>query len=74
MSAVDQPGIVSGEQIKALETIRRGMAFSPELREGLGGTFLLAILATAGQIVVPIASSRPSTGASAARAVRTCGS
>jgi ABC-type multidrug transport system fused ATPase/permease subunit len=45
----------TGEQIPALETIRRGVAVSPELREGLLGTFLLAVLATVGQVVVPIA-------------------
>ena len=47
--------IDSGEDIGAMETIRRGMRFSPELREGLGVTLLLAVLATAGQVVVPIA-------------------
>jgi ABC-type multidrug transport system fused ATPase/permease subunit len=45
----------SGEEIGALRTIRRGMELSPELREGLGTTLLLAVLATAGQVVVPIA-------------------
>ncbi|RYP81651.1 ABC transporter ATP-binding protein [Nocardioides guangzhouensis] len=45
----------TGEQIPALETIRRGVAVSPELREGLVGTFLLAVLATIGQVVIPIA-------------------
>lgn len=44
----------SGEQIRAMATIRRGMQVSPELREGLGVTLLLAMIATAGQIVVPI--------------------
>jgi ABC-type sulfate/molybdate transport systems ATPase subunit len=37
------------------QTIRRGMEISPELREGLGGTLLLAVVATIGQVVVPIA-------------------
>ena len=44
----------SGEEIPALETIRRGMAVSPELREGLVGTLLLAVVSTMGQVVVPI--------------------
>ncbi len=44
----------SGEEIKALETIRRGIAYSPELRDGIGLTFLLALVATVGQVVVPI--------------------
>lgn len=45
----------TGEEIPALETIRRGMVHSPELREGLGGTMALALVATMGQVVVPIA-------------------
>jgi ATP-binding cassette subfamily B protein len=44
----------TGEQIAAMETIRRGMAISPELREGLVGTLLLALVATIGQVIVPI--------------------
>lgn len=44
----------SGESIKAMATIRRGMEISPELRQGLVGTLLLAVLSTAGQLVVPI--------------------
>lgn len=44
----------SGESIKAMATIRRGMQISPELRQGLVGTLLLAVLSTAGQLVVPI--------------------
>lgn len=45
----------SGEEIGAFETIRRGVRISPELREGLGLTSLLALIAAAGQVVVPIA-------------------
>ena len=45
----------TGEEIPALETIRRGVAFSPELREGIGGTLVLAVVASLGQVVVPIA-------------------
>ena len=36
-------------------TIRLGMKYSPELREGLGCTLVLAVIASCGQIVVPIA-------------------
>ncbi len=50
MSAVD-----SGAEIGAIETIRTGMRISPELREGLGLTLFLAVVASLGQIVVPIA-------------------
>src|SRR3546814_6416012 len=49
MSSVD-----SGESIKAMATIRRGMEISPELRQGLGLTLFLAVLLTIGQLVVPI--------------------
>ncbi len=45
----------SGEDIGAIATIRLGMKYSPELREGLGLTLLLAIISSCGQIVVPIA-------------------
>ncbi len=47
--------MVSGEEMRPMETIRRGLHHSPELREGLRGTFALAVLASAGQVVVPIA-------------------
>jgi ATP-binding cassette subfamily B protein len=39
----------------ALKTIRRGLSLSPELRTGLAGTIVIAVLATAGRVVVPIA-------------------
>ena len=45
----------SGDDIAAVETIRLGMRVSPELREGLVGTLLLAVVSTMGQVVVPIA-------------------
>ncbi|WP_224278369.1 ABC transporter ATP-binding protein [Nocardioides lacusdianchii] len=45
----------SGEEIGAWATIRLGMKYSPELREGLGWTLALAVIASCGQIVVPIA-------------------
>lgn len=45
----------SGEDIGAIATIRSGLRHSPELTRGLGVTLLLAILASAGQVVVPIA-------------------
>lgn len=55
MSATSGTRMESGEQIGAMATIRRGMAVSPELREGLGVTLLLAVLSACGQVVVPIA-------------------
>ncbi len=39
----------------ALATLRRGLEISPEITRGIGVTLLLAVLATAGRIVVPIA-------------------
>lgn len=39
----------------AMKTIRRGLSLSPELRRGLGGTMAIALVATAGRVVVPIA-------------------
>lgn len=39
----------------ALHTIRRGLALTPELLRGLWITLLLAVVATGGKVVVPIA-------------------
>ncbi len=36
-------------------TVRRGLALSPELRPGLAGTLLLALVSMAGRVAVPIA-------------------
>ena len=57
MSATNVSGtrMDTGEDIKALETIRRGVHYSPELKEGIGFTLVLAVLASLGQVVVPIA-------------------
>jgi ABC-type multidrug transport system fused ATPase/permease subunit len=45
----------TGEDIGGIETIRRGVQVSPELKDGLGWTIALAFLAATGQVVVPIA-------------------
>ena len=45
----------TGEDIGAMDTIRRGITHSPELKEGIRGTLLLAVLASVGQVIVPIA-------------------
>lgn len=45
----------SGENISAWQTIKRGAEISPELRQGLWGTIVLALLGTAGRVVVPVA-------------------
>jgi putative ABC transport system ATP-binding protein len=39
----------------AIQTLRRGLRMMPEFRRGLPLTILLAVLATAGRVVVPIA-------------------
>ncbi|MBW8481069.1 ABC transporter ATP-binding protein [Actinomadura parmotrematis] len=39
----------------ALSTLRRGLRLSPEFRAGLAGTLALALVATAGRVVVPVA-------------------
>jgi putative ABC transport system ATP-binding protein len=48
-------GGTGGEPDSTWRTLVRGLQLSPELREGLGVTLLLALLATTGRIVVPIA-------------------
>ncbi|HEU0042026.1 MAG TPA: ABC transporter ATP-binding protein, partial [Jiangellaceae bacterium] len=39
----------------AIRTVRRGLELSPEISRGLGLTLILALVATAGRVVVPIA-------------------
>ncbi|GAA1523193.1 ABC transporter ATP-binding protein [Nocardioides humi] len=51
----EQTRLSTGEDIGAWETIRRGIRHSPELVEGVGRTLVLAVLASVGQVVVPIA-------------------
>ncbi|MFC6086676.1 ABC transporter ATP-binding protein [Sphaerisporangium aureirubrum] len=43
------------EDRSALGTLRRGLELSPEFRVGLPVTLLLAVLATVGKIIVPVA-------------------
>jgi ATP-binding cassette subfamily B protein len=45
----------SGEDVGAWQTIKRGAEISPELKHGFAGTLALALLGTAGRVVVPIA-------------------
>lgn len=45
----------AGPEIGAFRVIRRGVQLSPELAQGFGLTLLLALLGTAGRVVVPIA-------------------
>jgi ATP-binding cassette, subfamily B, bacterial len=46
--------MATGDEISAWQTIKRGAEISPELKEGFWGTLLLALLGTAGRVVVPI--------------------
>ena len=55
MSATSGTTMATGDEISAWQTIRRGAEISPELKEGIWGTVLLALLGTAGRVVVPIA-------------------
>ena len=48
----------SGEEIGAIATIRRGVHFSPELKDGIWLTLFFAVVASCGQVVVPIAVQR----------------
>ncbi len=45
----------TGESISARRTIARGVQLSPELKHGLAGTVALAVVATLGRVVVPVA-------------------
>ena len=46
--------MATGDEISAWQTIKRGAAISPELKDGFWGTLLLALLGTAGRVVVPV--------------------
>ena len=48
-------GVRTGETTSAWSILRRGVELSPELGEGVRVTLLLALLATAGRVLVPIA-------------------
>jgi ATP-binding cassette, subfamily B, bacterial len=41
--------------VSSWQTIRRGLALSPELRVGLAGTLVLSLVAMAGRVAVPVA-------------------
>jgi len=45
----------SAPPTSAWATLRRGLALSPEITRGLGVTLTIALLATAGRVVVPVA-------------------
>ncbi|ACQ80481.1 ABC transporter related [Beutenbergia cavernae DSM 12333] len=47
--------IAPASDLGVFATVRRGLAMSPAMRRGLGVTFVLALVATAGRLVVPVA-------------------
>jgi putative ABC transport system ATP-binding protein len=55
--AESRAGVSVGEvgSGSAWTTVRRGLALSPQIRDGLPVTLLLALVATAGRVVVPVA-------------------
>jgi ATP-binding cassette subfamily B protein len=53
VSEVTLPADIRAEG--AMATLRRGLRMMPEFRRGLPATFALALIATAGRVVVPIA-------------------
>ena len=48
-------GVLSGEAATARATLRSGVRLSPELTQGLWLTIFLAVVATGGRVLVPIA-------------------
>ena len=54
MSTTVPPVPDERQEVAALETVVRGLRLNPELRDGLLVTALLALLATAGRVVVPV--------------------
>ncbi|GAA4556148.1 ABC transporter ATP-binding protein [Planotetraspora kaengkrachanensis] len=51
----ERPGGLQAAERTALETVRHGLSLSPEFRRGLTGTLCLAVLATVGKVIVPVA-------------------
>ncbi|MCZ2819991.1 ABC transporter ATP-binding protein [Modestobacter sp. VKM Ac-2977] len=52
----EQPVLAADRRSEsATATLRRGLRMMPEFRQGLPATFALALIATAGRVVVPIA-------------------
>ncbi|MGY2703969.1 ABC transporter ATP-binding protein [Nocardioides sp. HB32] len=58
MSTAAGTSMDTGEEIGAIATIRRGVHFSPELKDGIGWTLVLALIASIGQVIVPVAVQR----------------
>jgi len=54
MTAPDH-GFAPGGRVGVLATLRRGVQVSPQLVQGLGVTLLLAVVASLGKVLVPVA-------------------
>lgn len=50
--------VAATRRLGTIETLRRGLSLSPELRAGAGITLLLALATTAGRVVVPVVIQR----------------
>ena len=51
----DRRAAPDGGAVEALDTIKRGMSLSPEIRRGMLVTIALAVVATAGRVIIPVA-------------------
>jgi len=54
--------IGAASQTTVLGTVRRGLQLSPEIRQGLGVTLAMAVVATAGRVAVPVTVQRTVDG------------
>lgn len=55
---VEHHGIASGRELSTWQTLKRGVALSPELRTGIWVTLALAALSTLGRVLVPFVVQR----------------
>lgn len=54
-ATTDRRAAAEGPDLKAWETVKRGLLLSPELRLGIVVTLTLALVATAGRVIIPVA-------------------
>lgn len=55
MAAAEEKPVPTERTESTWQTMRRGLALSPELRVGLAGTLVLAVVYMAGRVAVPVA-------------------
>lgn len=53
--APDASSIGHGRDLGTVQTLKRGFALSPQLRQGLVLTLVLALVATGGRVLIPLA-------------------